>query len=84
MELIYQSSDAQKIHSEEVHYPRLTHAGRWESAGYGVLGAAYSRLSPMSQTLKTPSSGMPFCASAFFNNLGGSKTSSVVRIHVPQ
>ncbi len=49
-----------------------------------VFEPAYSRLSPISQTSNTPSSGMPLFASAVFRRRGGSRTSSHVNTHVPQ
>lgn len=42
------------------------------------------RLSPISQTSNTPSSGISCFFSASFNFLGGSRTSSSVSTHVPQ
>ena len=43
-----------------------------------------SRLSPISQISKTPSSAIPLLFNAFFKSTGGSKTSSSVSTHVPQ
>lgn len=43
-----------------------------------------SLLSPISQTSKTPSSGMLFRRNAFLSSCGGSRTSSTVRTQVPQ
>ena len=43
-----------------------------------------SLLSPISQTSKTPSSGISLLIKAFLSSFGGSRTSSSVKTQVPQ